>query len=106
MLQFSAIVLPISCPLGSVADRGGKSPVLLKVDQSDAHVSQKPSRDSVLQFLLDTVQQRIGKILNHDQYGNSHFQASMLLEGYSRKLLGRLRCDQAENKMTGSSGSS
>lgn len=91
MLQFSAIVLPISCPLGSLGERSRKTSVLMTVEQRGAQVGQKPSRDSVLLFLLDQAQHRIGKILNHDQYGNSHFQASNLPDGYSRKLLGRLR---------------
>lgn len=82
--RFHAIVLPASCNLSSLAERGAKERILLQVAQTYMQASQRPSRDTVMRALLDVVQQRIGEILLFDADGSFNVQKSSLPKGYNR----------------------
>lgn len=83
---FSAIVVPKSCTLLSLARCGNNDLILLKVDKRDTPLGLAPTRNLIIHLLLDWVMGMIGETMEVDEYGSYHVAKSSLPLGYRRKL--------------------
>lgn len=83
---FSAIVVPKSCTLLSLAECGNNDLILLKVDKRDSQFGQAPTRDFVIHLLLGVVLGMIGKTMEVGGLRSYCVAKSSLPLGYRRKL--------------------